>query len=99
MTSLKGAGLIAFNVMIKHMAEVQETLCKIIAEKYGHDIEEMMEAVVGDPRWYAIEQPDLLREIATFEGKPQAEPEAVKPKKKAIKIKKITEQLNTMVID
>ena len=99
MTSLKGAGLIAFNVMIKHMADVQVTLCKIIAEKYGHDVEEMMEAVVGDPRWYAIEQPDLLREIAVFEAKPEAKPELVKPKKKAIKVKKLTEQLNTMVID
>jgi len=55
--------------MIKHMAEVQETLCKIIADKYGHDVEEMMQAVVGDPRWYAIEQPDLLKEIDEFAPK------------------------------
>lgn len=95
MATLKGAGLIAFNVMMKHMADVQQTLCEIIADKYGHDPEEMMQAVVGDPRWYAIEQPDLLREIAPFEPMPNAV-EEVKPKKKAIRVKKITESLNTM---
>ena len=66
MPALKGAGLIAFNVMMKHMADVQETLCRIIADKYGLDEEEMMKAVVGDPRWYAIEQPDLLKEIEEY---------------------------------
>jgi hypothetical protein len=100
MASLKGAGLIAFNVMIKHMADVQETLCRIISEKYGLDIEEMMEAVVGDPRWYAIEQPDLLREIAAFEPIPVVA-EVGKKKKSSIRIKKkgIIESMSKMDIN
>jgi hypothetical protein len=38
-------------MLFKHVADVHVTLVEIVAEKFGHSVDEVMNAITEDPRW------------------------------------------------
>ena len=63
---------VALNMVLKHTAEVFESVVDIIAEKYGLDREQMMTVVKEHPRFQNMSvEPAIL----DFTREPQPEPE------------------------
>jgi hypothetical protein len=73
----KDAGKLVLETLLKHTAECFEALVRIIADKYGHDANEMMEAVAGDARWTSLKQPEMFKALGEYS--PPAPPVPVKP--------------------
>lgn len=92
----KDAGKLVLETLLKHTAECFEALVSIIADKYGHDANEMMEAVAGDARWTGLKQPEMLKALGEYVPPaaaaaiptPTAPAEPKKTVKRVIKVKK-----------
>lgn len=59
----KSALAVVMNMTLKHTADVLNTFMTIVAEKYGIDMEEMMETVRTDERFTGIAVDPLLHAI------------------------------------
>jgi hypothetical protein len=54
------------HLVFQHTAEVYEVMLKVIAEKYGHSVEEMTEAVTQDERFKNMMVNPALRALDYF---------------------------------
>ena len=69
--------------VMAHAGECFTTMVKVLSEKYGHPVEEMIAAVQGDERWQRIVLGPILEKLTVVE--PVAHAEAKKVVKKIIK--------------
>ena len=105
MATPKDATKLVLETLLKHTAECFETLVAIIADKYGHDANEMMEVVAGDARWTGIQQPALLKALGEYVPPATASPAPATPAvtttepkkivKRVVKLKKPTPSVST----
>ncbi len=65
--------------VMAHTGECFTTMVKIIAEKYGHPVEEMIEAVKADERWTSMVLGPIVDKLTTVEAA------AAAPTKKVVK--------------
>lgn len=75
-------------MLFKHVSDIHVTLVEIIAEKYGHSVEDIHKSINEDPRWAAMFTNPLITDLtATVEEHkvPKANTVATKPKR-SIKI-------------
>ncbi len=86
---LSGSAASAFRAatiaVMAHTGECFTTMVKIIAEKYGHPVEEMIEAVKADERWTSMVLGPIVDKLTTVEAAAAA---AVPTKKVVKRIKK-----------
>jgi hypothetical protein len=50
-------------MLMKHVSDVHVTVMEIIAEKFGHSVEDLHNAIVEDPRWEKILQDPLITDL------------------------------------
>jgi hypothetical protein len=55
------------HLIFQHTADVYETMLQIVAEKYGHSVEEMMEAVSQDERFKNMMINPVLKGLDYFD--------------------------------
>ena len=67
-------------MLFKHVADIHVTLVEIVAEKFGHSVDDIMNAVNEDPRWQNMLVDPLVTDL-TAAAKAQSKPPT---KKKAI---------------
>ncbi len=68
----------SLELMFAHVADIHTLMLKIIATKYGHSVEEMLETVRSDEEWNSIYLHPTLKALTYFEV---PEEETGKPKK------------------
>lgn len=68
-------------MLFKHVADVHVTLVEIVAEKFGHSVEDVMNAITEDPRWQNMLVDPLVTDL-TEAAKENSVP--AKPKKKIV---------------
>jgi hypothetical protein len=70
-----------------HAGECFTTMVKIIADKYGHPVEEMVAAVQADERWTSMMLGPILEKLTCVEASAAEPKKLVKKiiKKKAVK--------------
>ncbi len=69
--------------VMAHAGECFTTMVKVLSEKYGHPVEEMIAAVQGDERWQSMVLGPILEKLTVVE--PVVPAEAKKVVKKIIK--------------
>ncbi len=67
-------------MLFKHVADIHYEVVEIIADKFGHSVEELHKAIVEDPRWEKMLVDPLVVDL-TATAKENSAP-APKPKKK-----------------
>ena len=72
----------SLDLIFAHVADIHTLMLKIIATKYGHSVEEMLETVTNDPEWKNIYLHPVLKTMTYFELPPKPEKMIVKRKKK-----------------
>ena len=91
----------SLHLMFQHVSDMHILILTILAEKYGHNIDEMFAHIHNDPRYTSMiinpaissmgyfEEEDLTR---AMKGLTMSEPEPPQPKKKILKkaVKKTT---------
>lgn len=55
------------NMLNCHMADMFITMLTIMGDKYGHTIDEMIDAVKADPRWDAVQTHPLVKSLSYFD--------------------------------
>jgi hypothetical protein len=69
-------------VLFKHVADIHYNVVEIIADKFGHTVEELHAAIVEDPRWQQMLVDPLVTDLtATAKENSVCD---TKPKKKTI---------------
>lgn len=54
--------------VMAHAGECFTTMVKVLSDKYGHPVEEMIAAVQGDERWQAMVLGPILEKLTLVEG-------------------------------
>jgi len=67
-------------ILFKHVADIHCEVVEIIADKFGHSVEELHEAIVEDPRWQKMLVDPLVVDL-TETAKKQS---VAKPKKRVV---------------
>lgn len=76
-------------ILFKHVADIHVNVVEIIADKFGHSVEELHEAITQDPRWEKMLVDPLitdLTETAVAQSVPAPAPPKSNKKKPAIVI-------------
>lgn len=79
----------SLDLIFAHVADIHTLMLKIIADKYGHSIEEMLATVMADPEWKNIYLHPILKTMTYFELPPvPSTEEKVLPEKMIVRRKK-----------
>ncbi len=71
----------SLELIFAHVADIHTLMLKIIAEKYGHSVEEMLETVRSDEEWNSIYLHPTLKALTYFEV-PEEKPKKMRLIKK-----------------
>jgi len=69
--------------LFKHVADIHVTVVEIIAEKFGHSVEELHEAITQDPRWEKMLVDPVVADL-TETAQTNSTPPPKSNKKKAV---------------
>jgi hypothetical protein len=64
--------------VMAHAGECFTTMVKVLSEKYGHPVEEMIAAVQGDERWQSMVLGPILKKLTVVDSVPANEKKVVK---------------------
>ena len=67
-------------ILFKHVADIHYNVVEIIADKFGHNVEDLHNAIVEDPRWQQMLVDPLVVDLTATAQENSAAP--AKPKKK-----------------
>lgn len=73
-------------MLFKHVGDIHVTVVEIIADKFGHSVEEIHNAITEDPRWQNMLVDPLITDLTTAATENSVPVSKPKPKKKAIVI-------------